>query len=277
MALYPSVVLGMHPLHRPSAIWGGRVCCTVPTATGSSMRVPSSRAATAAVLVAALGVLLVAGRLLAPAPSAQPPSTSSAAPTSVGASTSQRARLPDVVGQPLIQATTALDQLGLEGRQMNLACVALDRDNRAAADAIVVAQNPHAGEWAPRSGVVALCARTDVQPNNTPRRVRLGPGPVTAAYVIVAPATATHQLTMLVVMPAAARIEVWLEPGPVRRLPVVAGTRDASACQPTGGQVHCRVAFGALDSEEPGPWVVRLVKRSAPPVATEITVAFATR
>jgi hypothetical protein len=240
------------------------------------MRVPSSRAATAAVLVAALGVLLVAGRLLAPAPSAQSPSTSSAAPTSVGASTSQRARLPDVVGQPLIQATTALDQLGLEGRQMNLGCVALDRDNRAAA-AIVVAQNPHAGEWAPRSGVVALCARTDVQPNNTPRRVRLGPGPVTAAYVVVAPATATHQLTMLVVMPAAARIEVWLEPGPVRRLPVVAGTRDASACQPTGGQVHCRVAFGALDSEEPGPWVVRLVKRSAPPVATEITVAFAPR
>jgi hypothetical protein len=276
MALYPSVVLGMHPLHRPSAIWGGRVCCTVPTATGSSMRVPSSRAATAAVLVAALGVLLVAGRLLTPPPTAQPSSTSSAATTSVGASTSQRARLPDVVGQTLAQATTALDQLGLEGRQMNLGCVALDRDNRAAA-AIVVAQNPHAGEWAPRSGVVALCARTDVQPNNTPRRVRLGPGPVTAAYVIVAPATATHQLTMLVVMPAAARVEVWLEPGPVRRLPVVAGTRDATTCQPTGGQVRCRVAFGALDGEEPGPWVVRLVKRSAPPVATEITVAFATR
>jgi hypothetical protein len=241
------------------------------------MRVPSSRAATAALLVAALGVLLVAGRLLAPAPSAQPPFTSSAAITSVGAAISQRVRLPDVVGQTLAQATTALDQLGLEGRQMSLGCVALDRDTRAATDAIVVTQNPHAGEWAPRSGVVAVCARTDVQPNNTPRRVRLGPGPATAAYVIVAPATATHQLTVLVTMPAAARVEVWLEPGSVRRLSVVAGARDAAACQPTGGRVHCRVAFGALDGEEPGPWVVRLVKRSAPPVDTEITVAFAPR
>jgi hypothetical protein len=240
------------------------------------MRVPSSRAATAAALVAALGVLLVAGRLLAPAPSAQAPFTSGTATTSVGAPTSQRARLPNVVGQTLAQATTALDQLGLRGRQMNLACVALDRDNRAAA-AIVVAQNPHAGEWAPRSGAVALCARTDVQPNNTLRRVRLGPGPATAAYLVVAPATATHQLTVLVAMPAAARVEVWLEPGSVRRLPVMAGTRDATACRPTGGQVRCRVQFGALDGEEPGPWVVRLVKRSAPPVDTEITVAFAAR
>jgi hypothetical protein len=241
------------------------------------MRVPSSRAATAALLIAALGVLLLAGRLLVPTSSAYPPSTSSAATTSVAASASQRVRLPDMVGQTLTQATSALDQLGLEGRQMNLECVAPDRDTRAAADAIVVAQNPHAGEWAPRSGVVALCARTDVQPNNTPRRVRLGPGSVSAAYMIVAPAPATHELTVLVVMPAAARVEVWLEPGSVRRLPVVAGPGDAGACRPTGGQVHCRMAFGALDGEEPGPWVVRLVKRSASPVDIEVTVAFARR
>ena len=241
------------------------------------MREPSSRAATAALLVAALGVLLVAGRLLAPAPSAQPSSPSSATTTSVGASASQGVRLPEVVGQTLAQARAALDRLGLEGRQMSLGCVALDRDDRAAGDAVVVAQNPRAGEWAPRSGVVAVCARTDVQPNNTPRRVRLGPGSVTAAYVVVAPARATHQLTVLVVMPAAAKVEVWLEPGPVRRLPVVAGTRDAAACQSTGGLVHCRVAFRVLDGEEPGPWVVRLVKRSAPPVAAEVTVAFVAR
>jgi hypothetical protein len=120
-----------------------------------------------------------------------------------------------------------------------------------------------------------LCARTDVQPNNVPRRVRLGPGSRTAAYLIVAPATATHQLTVGVVMSAAARVEVWLEPGSDRRLPVVAGTGDAGACRPAGGQVHCRVEFGALDGEEPGPWVVRLVKRSAPPADIEVTVAFA--
>jgi hypothetical protein len=237
------------------------------------MRVPSSRAATAALLVAALGVLLVAGRLLAPAPSTQRPSTSSNATTTLAAGISQRVRLPDLLGQRLDQATTTLRRLGLEGGQMNLACVALDHGNPAAA--VVVAQDPHAGESAPRSGVVALCARTDVQPNNVPRRVRLGPGSRTAAYLIVAPATATHQLTVGVVMPAAARVEVWLEPGSVRRLPVVAGAGDAGACRPAGGQVHCRVRFGALDAEEPGPWVVRLVKRSVPPVDIEVTVAFA--
>ena len=224
------------------------------------MRVPSRRAATAALLVAALGVLLVAGRLLAPAPSPQ------------------RARLPDVVGQRLTQATAALHRLGLEGHQMNLACVALDRGNPTAAGAVVVAQEPPAGESAPRSGAVALCARTDVQPDNTPRRIRLGAGSRTAAYLIVAPATATHRLTVLTVMPAAARVEVWLEPGPARRLPVVvAGMGATSACRSTGGQLHCRVELGALDGEEPGPWVVRLVKRSAPPADLEVTAAFAPR
>jgi len=196
------------------------------------MRVPSGRAATAALLVAALAVLLVAGRLLAPAPSAPP--------------------LPNLLGQRVAQATAALRRLGLEGRQMNLACVALDRGNPA--DAVVVAQDPDPGEVAPRSGAVALCARTDVQPDNSPRRVRLGPGSRTAAYLIVAPATTTHRLTVVTVMPAA-----------------------AGACRPTGGQVPCRVELGALDGEEPGPWVVRLVKRSAPPVEVGVTVAFAPR
>jgi hypothetical protein len=222
------------------------------------MRVPSSWAATATLLVAALAVLLVAGRLLAPAPS------------------SQRARLPDVVGQRVAQATAALRRLGLEGRQMNLACVALDRGNPA--DAVVVAQDPDPGESAPRSGAVALCARTDVQPDNTRRRVRLGPGSRIAAYLIVAPATTTQRLMMVTVMPAAAGVEVWLEPGSARRLPVVvAGTGDPRACRPTGGQVRCRVELGTLDGEEPGPWVVRLVKRSGPPVDVDVTAAFTPR
>jgi hypothetical protein len=111
------------------------------------MRVPSSRAATAALLIAALGVLLVAGRLLAPAPGVRPSSTTSATTTSVAVGISQRVRLPDLLGQRLAQATTTLHRLGLEGRQMNLACVALDHGNPA--DAVVVAQNPHAGESAP--------------------------------------------------------------------------------------------------------------------------------
>ena len=43
---------------------------------------------------------------------------------------------------------------------------------------------------------------------------------------------------------------MWLEPGPARCLPVVAGAGDASACRPTGGRVHRRVELGALEGEE---------------------------
>jgi hypothetical protein len=94
----------------------------------------------------------------------------------------------------------------------------------------------------------------------------------------VAPGTTTHRLTVLTVMPAAARVEVWVEPGSARRLPVAAvGRGAAGAFRPTGGQVHCRAELGALDGAEPGPWVVRLVKRSAPPVDIEVTAAFAPR
>jgi hypothetical protein len=57
----------------------------------------------------------------------------------------------------------------------------------------------------------------------------------------------------------------------------VAGPGDGSACRSTGGQVHCRVQVGGLDGEEPGPWVVRLVKRSASPVDIEVTVGFGRR
>jgi hypothetical protein len=99
------------------------------------MRVPSGRAATTALLVAALAALLVAGRLLTPAPSA--------------------ASLPDLLGQRVAQATAALRRLGLEGRQMNLACVALDRGNPA--DAVVVAQDPDPGSR-PLAAVRSPCA-----------------------------------------------------------------------------------------------------------------------
>ncbi len=129
----------------------------------------------------------------------------------------------------------------------------------------------------PPSGVVHVWVSTDVQPDNTPRRVRLGAGPATAAYPIAVPGTATHQLTVLVAMPAAASVAVWLEPRPDRRLPVVAGTPGATGCQPTGAQVHCRAVFAALDGEEPGVWWVRLAKRSVMPAGVQITVAFAPR
>ena len=52
----------------------------------------------------------------------------------------------------------------------------------------------------------------------------------------------------------------------------------STGCQATtGGQVHCRAVFAALDGEEPGVWWVRLAKRSVMPAGVQITVAFAPR
>jgi hypothetical protein len=53
-----------------------------------------------------------------------------------------------------------------------------------------------------------------VQPDGAPRRLRLGHGPATAAWRIVAPDPTTHQLSVAVVAPRAADVEVWLETRP---------------------------------------------------------------
>jgi hypothetical protein len=247
------------------------------------MRALSRRPPTVALVVAALAVLIVAGRLLSTVPSAHPPATVGVPTTQVGAPTAAQVRLPDLIGQPLAQAITVLHQtglkatveaqVGLQGRKPVML-----HPKTQAGSAIVIHQDPPAGERAPTGGVVHVWVSTDVQPNNTPRRVRLGPGAATAAYPIAAPGTATHQLTVLVTMPAAASVEVWLETGPSQRLPVLPGMRDATTtCQPARGQVLCGVVFDALDSEQSGLWTVQLAKRSAPPVAVQITVAFAPR
>jgi PASTA domain len=237
------------------------------------MRTPSSRPATVALVVAALAVLIVAGRLLSSLPNATPTATSSA-------STAGPLRLPDLIGQPFAQATTVLSQMGLKSMawgQVSSKGVVL-HPKHPSGNAIVIAQDPRAGDRAPPSGgVVQLGISTDAQPNNTPRQVRLGAGPATAAYPIAVPGTADHQLTVLVVMPAATSVAVWLEPISDRRLPVVAGTPAATGCQPTGAQVHCRAVFDALDAEQSGLWRVRLAKHSTVPADIQITVVVAPR
>jgi PASTA domain len=239
------------------------------------MRAPSSRPATVALVVAVLAVLVVAGRLLESLPNATPPATSSAPAAGP-------LRLPDLIGQPLAQASTVLGQTGLKGvvqAQISLQGV-VQHPKTPSGSAIVIAQDPRAGERVPPTGVVHVWINTQVQPNNTPRRVRLGAGPATAAYPIAVPGTATHQLTVLVAMPAAARVAIWLEPpGLDRRLPV-AGTPGGTGCQPNGAQVHCQTVFAALDAldaEDSGLWRVQLAKHSALPADVQITVAVAPR
>jgi hypothetical protein len=242
------------------------VWSTVAAHTGGNMRLSSSRATTAAVLVG-LAVLAVAGRLLSTAPSTQRPATT-ATPTSAGATapTTRGVVVPDAIGRTLAQATTVMVVAGLQG-------AATDRDPQAP-NAVVVAQEPAAGELVPPNSVVGFRTRTGVQPNGTPRRLRLRRGPTTAKYQVVAPDPARHQLTMVATAPRASDIQVWLETGPSKRLPVLATTRDATTCHPTGAQTRCVVRFPALEAEQPGVWTVSVAKDSSLPAAIRITLTF---
>jgi hypothetical protein len=235
------------------------------------MLVASNRAATAAALIAGLAVLVVAGRLVSTAPSTRRPTTTattSATPASIAATapTTRGVVVPNAVGRTLAQATTVMVVAGLQG-------AATDRDPQAP-NAVVVAQEPAAGELVPPNSVVGFRTRTGVQPNGTPRRLRLRRGPTTAKYQVVAPDPARHQLTMVATAPRASDIQVWLETGPSKRLPVLATTRDATTCHPTGAQTRCVVRFPALEAEQPGVWTVSVAKGSSLPAAIRITLTF---
>jgi hypothetical protein len=147
---------------------------------------------------------------------------------------------------------------------------ALERDPHGR-DAVVVAQEPPAGVLVPPGSVVGFRTRTGVQPYGAPRWLRLGRGPATAAYRIVAPDPATHQLTVAVVAPRAADVGVWLATGPGSRLPVLGSTRDAKRCRPSQGKVRCRVRLG-VPAE--GVWTAGVAKRSSLPAAVEVTFTF---
>jgi hypothetical protein len=246
---------------------------------GGNMRLSSSRAATAAALIAGLAVLVVAGRLLPTTPSAPRPAPASAGVTAgtvgtiplpdVPTSTIGGVRVPNALGQTLAQATSVLRAAGLQA-------VAFERDPQIGT-AVVVAQEPPAGVLIPPGSVVGIRTRTDVQANGSPRRSRLGPGPTNDLYQLIAPDPAHQQLTVVVTAPRAADVRVWLQTGAGRRLPVLGSTRDATSCHPTGRQSRCVVRFGALDGEDPGMWTATIAKQSFPPATIQVTVTFAPR
>jgi hypothetical protein len=236
---------------------------------GDGMRWSSSRAATAAALVAGLVVLVAVGRILAVTSSVQRPAVATS-PASTAAS-APGIPVPDVIAQTLARATTLMRAAGLRG-------VANDRDP-SAPGAIVVAQQPPAGQLVPANSVVGFRTRTDLQPNGTLRRLRMGRGQSTATYPLVAPNPARHRLTVVVHLSRPADLRVWVETGAGTRLPVLQdnGPDQASTCQPAGGQrgpVRCMARFEGLDAEQAGLWSVNLFKRSSPPVGVGVTVTF---
>lgn len=228
------------------------------------MRVTSGRVATAAMLLVGLAVLAVAGRLLPPTPSAQRPAT-----TAVTVATSAPAirtapgnthgyGVPEVLGRTLAQAERVVRAGGLHG--------AVIEGDPQGDNAVVVAQEPPAFAVVPPGSMVGFRTRTGVQPYGSPRRLRLGAGPGTAAYWIVTPDPATHQLTVTVVAPRTTDVEVWLDRSSAR-LPVLTSTRDRTWCQPSHGAVRCEVRLG-IPAE--GVWRASVVKRSAPPAIIEV-------
>jgi hypothetical protein len=234
------------------------------------MRVASSRVATVAVVLVGLAVLAVAGRLVRTTPSAERPATTAAGtiPPAATTTTVDSVEVPDAFGQTLAQAKMVMGAAGLRG-------AAEDRDPQVPG-AVVVVQEPGAGNLVPRGSVVGFRTRTDVQANGAGRRLRLGAGQATATYLVVAPDPPTHPLTVVVSMPRAAEVKVWLETEFKSRVPVVGRRLDPTSCKPAGGRVRCVVRFGVVDAGgELGIWTARVAKHSSPPAVMEVTVRFA--
>lgn len=238
---------------------------------GGSMRGSSSRLTIAAVAVG-LGVLVLAGRLLPSGPSARPPATTAVrsvvtAPLAASiASTTGGVLVPQAIGRRLAQAMTVMAAAGLPSG-------AHDRDPQAPS-AVVVAQEPPAGVRVPPHSPVGFRTRSDVWPNGTPRRLQLGRGPTTATYRVAAADPMHDTLTVVIARPPTAKLQVWLETGPSRRVPVLDTTHDSGSCRPATRQFRCVVRFAALEAEEPGVWTVSLAKDSSLAAAIQVTVTF---
>jgi PASTA domain len=221
------------------------------------MRVSSSRAATAAALLAGLAVLVVAGRLLPTIPSAHRPTTPTSARVPAGtvrviplgevptSTVVGVVRVPNAIGHTLARATSLMRTAGLRG-------VATEHDPQIGT-AVVVSQEPPAGVLIPPRSEVGFRTRTDVQANGSPRRLRLGRGPTIWGYQVVAPDLARQRLTAVVVMPADVELQIWLATMAGRRVPILDTTSSGTApCHPNGERSRCVVGIGVLDGEVPG-------------------------
>jgi hypothetical protein len=245
---------------------------TAAASAGGSMGRSSSRLATAAAVALGLGVLVVAGQLLPTRPSARPPATTApssvvtASPPPSTTSTTGGVLVPQAVGRTLAQAMTVM-------RAADLPSAASDQDPQAPS-AVVVAQEPPAGVQVPPHSPVGFRTRSDVWPNATPRRLRLGRSPTTATYRIAAADPMHDPLTVVVTMPPAVELQVWLETGPSRRVPILDTIDDSRSCRPANQQLRCVVRFAALEAEEPGVWTVGLAKGSSRATAIQVTVSF---
>ena len=116
-------------------------------------------------------------------------------------------------------------------------------------------------------------ARTDVWPNATPRRLRLGQGATTATYRVVADDPVHEVLELVLTMPRGADVQLWLRT-PIGRRVMISSTKDLQACRPAGGQTRCQVTFAAMAAEPPGVWTIGVAKRSPGAATVRVKVSF---
>jgi PASTA domain len=234
------------------------------------MRAPSGRLATATAVLVGVGVLAVAGRLLPDVPSARPPATAASVGRPAAVSPVTEGTLgvlvPAVVGRTLDQARVVLRRVGLSGG-------AVERGPEAPG-AVVVLQEPPAGAWVAPGSAVGFRTRADVWPNGRPRRLRLGPGPVTVGYRVVAASPTFDPLSVVVTLPRDADLEVWTRTRLGRRLVLEPTGDPGGGCRPRGGQVRCAAVSEPLGDEDPGIWTIGVAKRSAAPATVRVTVTF---
>jgi hypothetical protein len=227
---------------------------------------PSGRLVTAAAVVAGVAVLAVAGRLLPATPSPRPPPTT-ATPTTVTAAT-HGVLVPRVVGRTLGKATEAMRRAGLAGGAAKI--------DPQAPGAVVVRQDPPAGFRVPPGSRVELRTRSDVWPNATPNRLRLGAGRTGAAYRVVAADPARDLFSLALTLPSSADLRVWLRIGTGRRV-LLEHTNQVGTCRARGGRTRCSLTFEGPLGEEPGVWTVGVTKRSTPAATVRITVTLSQR
>jgi hypothetical protein len=223
---------------------------------GVGMRRSSSPALTAVALVAGLAVLALAGRLLPGMTGTRPTTTAAGTTVRIVAPTiaqARQTRVPNAVGQALAEAAAVLRDAGLRG-------VPAEGDPRQP-DAVVIAQEPPAGELIDAGRVVGLRTTVDLVPNGTAHRMLLRPDPTVAVYLVEAPDPARHRLTVAATMPRTADLAVHIEPGAGQPpLIVLSVEEDADGCRPSGDQVRCVVRFDALEALPAGRWIVALAK-----------------
>jgi PASTA domain len=232
------------------------------------MRGPASRLVTAAAVVVGLAVLVVAGRLLPVRPDAGSPAATTGGVAVVGTSIPRaQVLVPQVVGRTLADARTVMRKAGLPSD-------AVDMDSQAPG-AVVVAQEPPAAIRVPPGSPIGFRTRSDVWPNGVPRRLRLGRGPTTATYRIVAADPLHDALMVSATLPRTVEARVWLEPGNRYTRRTVLGTGAApGSCRPAGHARRCQVQFAAPSGETPGVWTVGVATRSTRAATVQVTVEF---